>query len=169
MSQHDESLPPLIEWSQDLSVGIQEIDDQHRVLVDLLNQINEAIHSHHGSDASQAILKELVDYTKIHFAVEESLMRVLGYPGYGEHKARHEELIHEVEALQDKLLSGKKGLSFELLHFLKMWLTKHILTEDMSYAPFFLEKGVLPGSPRLSPGRRLWQFVTASGRRQDQE
>lgn len=153
-----------MEWSQSLSVGIQEIDDQHRVLVDLLNQINEAIHSHHGSDATHAILKDLVDYTKIHFAVEESLMRVLGYPGYEEHKDRHRELIHEVEELQDKLLSGQKGLSFELLHFLKMWLTRHIMSEDMSYAPFFLKKGVIASSPHLSPGRRLWQFMTSSGR-----
>ena len=72
----------LIEWTDELSVGIQEIDDQHRLLVSILNKLHTAMYEHQGKEVAEKILNELVDYTKIHFAVEESLMRVLGYPQY---------------------------------------------------------------------------------------
>lgn len=75
-----------IVWSDELSVGIEEIDEQHKVLVNLINRMHNAIAEKHGSEVVSGILAELVDYTKIHFAVEESLLRILGYPGYEEHK-----------------------------------------------------------------------------------
>ncbi len=149
----------LVQWSDELSVGIQEIDEQHRVLVNLLNQLNDAIQHHHGSVAAQAILGELVDYTKIHFAVEESLMRILGYPGYDDHKALHDQLIDEVKELQEKLATGKKSISFELLHFLKMWLTKHIMDEDQQYGPYFLNKGAVATFNKPSWGSRFWHSL----------
>src|SRR5512140_2145124 len=65
-----------IEWSDELSVGIQEIDEQHKVLVGLVNDMHRAIHEHHGRDTARAILEKLGDYTRVHFAVEESLMRI---------------------------------------------------------------------------------------------
>ena len=80
-----------VEWSDVLSVGIEEIDAQHKVLVDLVNEMHQAIHQRRGSDAVREILAQLADYTRIHFAVEESLMRILGYPGYDDHKAEQEE------------------------------------------------------------------------------
>ena len=126
----------LIEWSDELSVGIQEIDEQHKVLVGLVNEMHEAIHARHGSEVSSEILQRLADYTKIHFAVEESLFRIFDYPGYEEHKAQHDELIREILELQAKIATGKTNISFQLLHFLKMWLTQHILKHDMEFAPF---------------------------------
>jgi len=150
----------LIEWTDDLSVGIQEIDDQHQLLVSLLNKLHNAIHQHHGKEAAQAILGELVEYTKIHFVVEESLMRILGFPGYDDHKAQHDHLIAEINELQEKLASGKKSISFELLHFLRMWLTKHIMEEDQQYGPFFLSKGAVATSDsKRSLAGRLWSSL----------
>ena len=158
--QNDYSSPSkLIEWNDELSVGIQEIDDQHQLLVSLLNKLHAAIHQHHGREAAQAILGELVDYTKIHFAVEESLMRILGFPGYEEHKVQHDTLIGEVKELQEKLASGKKSISFELLHFLRMWLTKHIMNEDQQYGPFFLNKGAIATDDKKSIAGRLWKSL----------
>ena len=96
-----------VEWSDTLSVGIEEIDEQHKVLVELINRMHEAIHQRHGSDAVKGILVDLADYTRIHFAVEESLMRILNYPDYENHKAIHEELLQHVLELQEKVESGK--------------------------------------------------------------
>lgn len=132
----------LIEWSDKLSVGIQEIDEQHMVLVGLLNDLHTAIHEQHGGDACAAILDQLVDYTRIHFAVEESLMRILEFPDYEAHKDEHEELLLEVRKLQGKIAAGTANISFELLHFLRMWLTNHILDSDMEYTDHFLSRGV---------------------------
>ncbi len=146
-----------VEWSNDaLSVGIEEIDEQHKVLVGLVNRMHEAIHQRHGSEAVIGILTELADYTRIHFAVEESLMRILGYPGYEEHKDVHEELLQHVIELQEKVASGKTAIGFELMHFLKTWLTKHIMDEDMNYSAFFLAAGAKPRLEKKSWIKRLW-------------
>ncbi|MCP3850939.1 MAG: hemerythrin family protein [Gammaproteobacteria bacterium] len=145
-----------IEWSEELSVGIEEIDEQHKVLVGLINRMHVAIEEKHGSDVVISILSELADYTKIHFAVEESLMSILEYPGYQEHKDIHDELLEHVVELQKKVVSGKLSISFELMHFLKSWLSKHILEEDMKYTGFFLAAGAQPELPKKSWFQRLW-------------
>jgi hemerythrin len=145
-----------VEWSDTLSVGIEEIDEQHKVLVDLVNKMHEAIHQRHGSDVVISILSDLADYTRIHFAVEESLMRILNYPGYEAHKEIHEELLGAVADLQEKVATGKKSIGFELMHFLKTWLTKHIMEEDMQYSGFFIASGAQPTLGKKSWIKRLW-------------
>lgn len=145
-----------VEWSDDLSVGIEEIDDQHKVLVDLINEMHDAIHKRHGSDVVKEVLNRLADYTKIHFAVEESLMRILGYPDYEAHKAQHEKLIDAMHDLQHKVETGKTSIGFELMHFLKVWLTKHIMESDMNYSGFFLQAGAKPKLKKKSWTARLW-------------
>jgi hemerythrin len=147
----------LIEWSDELSVGIQEIDEQHRVLVDLLNEMHTAIHEHHGREVSIRILQQLMEYTKIHFAVEESLMRIFEYPGYEEHKLQHEHLIKEIHDFEHKIVFEGNPISFQLLHFLRMWLTKHILESDMDYSPFLLKAGIKAKSGKQTWFKRLWR------------
>lgn len=145
-----------IEWSDQLSVGIEEIDAQHQMLVELVNEMHDAIRNKHGSDVVHDILDRLTDYTRIHFAVEESLMRILNYPGYEEHHAQHLDLIDHVIQLQKKVASGKTAIGFELMHFLKTWLTKHILEEDMQYSGFFLAAGAKPRLEKKGWVSRLW-------------
>lgn len=131
-------------WSDELSVGVKQIDEQHKVLVNIINQMHIAIEHHHGSDVVIEILAELTEYTKMHFIVEESLMSILGYPGYEDHKEIHDELLEHVAGLQKKVASGRMAISFELMHFLKSWLSKHIMEEDMQYSGFFLAGGARP-------------------------
>jgi hemerythrin len=140
-------------------VGIDEIDAQHQVLVDLVNEMHDAIHARHGSEVVQDVLGKLADYTKIHFAVEESLMRILGYPGYEEHKAQHEELIHSMVDLQHKVQTGKTAIGFELMHFLKIWLTKHIMESDMQYSDYFLEAGLKRKFKKKTWSAKLWDHL----------
>ena len=64
-----------VEWSNELSVGIEEIDAQHQVLVDLLNQVHEAIQQRQGLETTWVIVQKLYEYTRVHFAVEESLLK----------------------------------------------------------------------------------------------
>lgn len=128
----------LLEWNDGFEVGIQEIDEQHRTLVDLLNQLHAAIRDHKGSAASREILDRLAEYTRTHFLLEESLMRVSHYPGFEIHKQQHEDLINQVKSLQEKIDSGQASISFELLHFLQVWLTKHINESDKRFGKHFL-------------------------------
>jgi len=145
-----------VEWSEELSVGVEEIDEQHKVLVGLVNEMHDAIHQRHGSEVVQEILAKLADYTRIHFAVEESLMRILNYPGYEDHKEQHEELLQHVVELQEKVRTGKTSIGFELMHFLKVWLTKHIMESDREYSEHFLSAGANAKLSKRSWVSRLW-------------
>jgi hemerythrin len=147
---------PLIQWTSELSVGVEELDAQHRVLVDLINQLHHSIVIHRGGDEANAILGRLIEYTRIHFAVEESLMRLFDFPDYETHKASHEELISEVHRLHDKVVLEGKAITFELMHFLKRWLTHHIMSSDQQYTPFFLARGVQARYQKPSWLHRLW-------------
>ena len=147
-----------IEWSNELSVGIEEIDAQHKVLVDLLNQIHEAIQQRRGAEVTNQILERLGEYTRIHFAVEESLMRIMHYPEYERHKVEHDKLIAQLNSFRTKLVSGKTSISFDLAHFLKLWLTKHIMETDKYYVPYFLGQGVRPELAKPSWVQRLWSI-----------
>ncbi len=127
----------LFQWTDEFSIGIDEMDEQHKELVDLLNQLHTAIREHHGSVTSRQILDKLADYTRTHFAVEESLMRVSKYPNLIAHKEMHADLISQVRALQQKLDTGESAITFELLHFLKVWLMRHINETDKHFGAYF--------------------------------
>jgi len=148
-----------IEWSSALSVGIEEIDAQHKVLVDLLNQVHEAIQQRKGAEATKDIVEQLGEYTRIHFAVEESLMRILHYPGYERHKEEHDRLIEQLNGFRTKLQEGTGSISFELAHFLKVWLTRHIMEGDKRYSPYFLEQGIRPELSKKSWVKKLWRSM----------
>jgi hemerythrin len=126
-----------IQWDASFSVGIDEIDQQHQGLISLLNELHEATLVQHGSDVCDSILNQLIEQTRIHFAVEESLMRILAYQDYQDHKYHHDQLLNQVLALKEKVHQGRRSISFELLHFLKQWLIRHIIEEDNLYVAHF--------------------------------
>jgi hemerythrin len=129
------------QWTEEYSVGISEIDDQHKTLFELIDRIHTGILEHKGTAACVQVLDELIDYTRIHFGLEQSLMHMGHYPEYEAHCALHRDLVAEVESMQSKIHSGSAAISFELLHFLRNWLSKHILGEDKKYAEYFFDSG----------------------------
>ncbi len=153
-----------IEWTDELSVGIQEIDEQHKILVGLLNRLYEAIIKKTDDLEIERVLNELAQYTVIHFAVEESLMRIFNYPDYEEHKRHHEELTQQVVDLQRKLNQGEVSISMEVLHFLRHWLTEHIMGEDKRYGPYMLERGLEKHWAKRSWVGRVWNSMHLSHR-----
>jgi hemerythrin len=153
-----------VEWSTPLSVGIDEIDAQHRALIDLINALHEAVEEGRTREQQLDALGRLAEYTKIHFAVEESLMRILGYPDYERHKGQHEGLIRSMVDLQRRLTSGEAPIDASLMAHLKHWLLDHIVQSDQDYSRCFLEAGALAQHQRASWATRLWdhlQFCSA--------
>ena len=133
----------LIRWDDSLSVNIALVDRQHRKLVELINQLFEALRAGKGKEALAPVLESLVDYTQRHFTDEERMMNSHGYPGLEEHREAHAHLIARVTEFQTKLAQGKETISSELFNFLKSWLLHHIKEKDKAYAPFLNSKGVL--------------------------
>ena len=118
-------------WDHILSVGIDEIDDDHRKLVNLFNILNHSVTERDAPDYLEAVLEELISCTVWHFCHEERLMLKYGYEGIAEHKMEHKELIRSAKELQQKILQAGKLVANEDIEFLEHWLTEHILTADM--------------------------------------
>ncbi len=131
-----------IEWGEHLSVGVTVFDNEHKQLVSLVNKLNHAVMSGSAKKTMEEILRNLVNYTKIHFKHEEDYMVLYGYPEYEKHKKEHEDLTDQVMDFYTRYQEGKAVFSLELMNFLKDWLTNHILGSDKKYKKFFLSKNV---------------------------
>ncbi len=129
-------------WSEQYSVGVEQIDAEHKQLVAMLNTLYEAMYQGKGKDSLDQILQGLIRYCQTHFASEERLMRMHGYPEYHQHKTIHRKMAQQVLKLQDEFQSGRLVSPIQISNFLKDWLSKHILGTDMKYASFFQDKGV---------------------------
>ena len=125
-----------IVWSDVLSIGVDEIDEDHRRLVDIFNVLNHAVAEGDSREYLTAILEELINCTIWHFSHEERLMLKYGYEGLEEHKTEHQELIDSVKALQQKVLQMDRPMAEEEINFLERWLTGHILSTDMQLGSF---------------------------------
>ena len=126
-----------MEWSDNFSVGKQEIDDQHKELIRILNDIDSTIRKEEFSYLNLAnIVSELEKYVKYHFDYEENLMYKRAYPGIAEHTSAH-------NAFRDKLqntyvLDIQKPVQFyyNMSDYLVKWLTEHIMQIDKRLGEF---------------------------------
>jgi hemerythrin len=120
-----------IVWSDILSVEIDEIDEDHRKLVNIFNILNHAVSERESPEYLAAVLEELINCTVWHFSHEERLMLKHGYREMEAHKVEHQELIRTARKLQQELLQVNMPVAEEEIVFLERWLTEHILTFDM--------------------------------------
>lgn len=125
-----------IVWSKILSVGVEEIDEDHRKLFGIFNELNRAVMAGASADYLAATLEELINCTVWHFSHEERLMLKHGYDGIEEHQTEHRELIQGARDLQQQLLAAGQGVADEQIAFLDRWLTAHILTTDQRLGAF---------------------------------
>ena len=128
-----------LSWSDNLSVEVDEIDDDHRRLVDLYNQFAHAVAEGESPDYLEAMLEELISCTAWHFKHEERLMLKYEYPGFEDHKKEHTELIEGVDELRQKFLGAGKQASDEDVGYLESWLIEHILVTDMPLGAYIAE------------------------------
>ena len=127
-------------WDDSLSVQIQEIDEDHRRLVDLFNILSHSVEEGDTRNYIDAVLDELISCTVWHFRHEERLMLKYSYDGFLEHKNEHQELIESAKALQQKFQQKSESLTSANIKFMEHWLTGHILGTDMALGEFLGEK-----------------------------
>lgn len=130
------------DWQDDYSVNVVEIDEQHKKLVGMLNDLFTALKAGDGREALEKILNGLVEYTVTHFATEERLMKKAGYPGYLEHKEKHEKMAAKVLDFVQKYQTNEMKSPIEISNFLKDWLKKHIMNTDKAYGPYLNGYGI---------------------------
>jgi len=132
----------LFEWTPEIAVGIQSIDDQHKKLISLINDVSDAMKARKAAQVIGGILQELSDYTVHHFGNEERAFDKYDYPKKEEHKAQHKIYVDKIAELIERNNKGELGISVSVLDFLMEWITNHIMKIDMQYVPFFSDKEI---------------------------
>lgn len=140
--QSTANIPDLVPWGPNIMIGIKRVDDQHKVLVKMINDLHKAMKGRQGQTALDRIMGELVDYTVMHFGMEEKIFAQYGYEEERQHKAIHKKLVAQVVDYQKKLKTGDPTLSIDLMAFLRTWLTDHIKGIDTKYVSFMKEHGI---------------------------
>jgi hemerythrin len=130
-----------MKWTKEFSVGIHDIDVQHQTLSDCIASLENAIVGRERWSAVHIALANLVDFARIHFAVEESLMRIHDYPGLEEHIHEHWQFSEDLKKLKQKALTA--DVSKEMIAFIRDWLDQHVVESDKRYALHFLRRVAL--------------------------
>lgn len=126
----------LFEWKADYELDISQIDDQHKELVRMINDLYSSIKAEDSGDAINQTLNQLLQYVDVHFETEERAMQDRHYPGLPDHIQLHDDLRKKVLELRKEQLQGREIATFELLNFLTDWLKNHIATIDMAFGRY---------------------------------
>jgi hemerythrin len=129
-------------WNPSLSIKVEALDEQHKTLVNMVNELHDAMKEGKGSQTLGDVLNSLVSYTDSHFADEVRLMEIHAYPDMAEHKEIHESLLKQVLELLKRFKSGRAILTLDVMMFLKDWLVTHIQGDDKKFGVFLNSKGV---------------------------
>jgi hemerythrin len=131
-----------VEWAEYLSVGVAEIDDQHKLLFDKFNALLAACDTGSSADEVNRLFSFLGTYVVTHFSDEERLMQRLGFPDYPKHREMHQDFIRQVDALRERLESEGpiQRLVTSLTLAINGWLIEHISRMDRAVGRFVKEK-----------------------------
>ncbi len=133
----------LMTWDESLSVGIASIDDQHKKLMSMINDLHDGMMAKKSREVLGPILESLILYTAEHFEYEETLFATTGYPDGQEHKQEHAKLKQKAIDIHERFKASSSGaISLEVLNFLKDWLSGHIKGSDKQYTAHLLARGV---------------------------
>jgi len=126
----------VINWDNSYSVGVEVIDNQHKELIKMLNELLNAMKDGKGSDAITQIVGSLAEYAKVHLNTEEALMSKYNYAEINSHKAEHDALRNKVDQYKRLLPAVTNLQTIELMNFLSNWLNDHIKGTDKKLGKF---------------------------------
>lgn len=129
-------------WDDSYSLGIEAIDEQHKRLVYMLQDMEAAMNAGRGGNLTLDVINRMREYAAEHFADEEALLEQHGYPNLPTHLAEHNVFRSRVEELSHALPESDQKKSREVLNFLFQWLVEHIQGTDRAYAAYLKERGV---------------------------
>ncbi len=127
-----------IRWDDSYSVGIDKIDSQHKIIIKLINDLNEKLSAGVNREDLDSVMKELYKYTKFHFQEEEELMEKYKFPLFNEHLKMHREFVGRLQTICKNDDIFMDGVS--IISFLCEWLINHILEEDKKYSSYAIIK-----------------------------
>ena len=134
-------------WDHKYDTGIAMIDDQHKELLQLINELHQACVSGQGvGDVFTGAMHRMVEYVHFHFGAEQQLLSKVKYPDYHEHKKQHDALIKNILDAAKDYSEGKRFVPNNFVRTLKEWVFGHIAVSDKHYASYIMDqkkKGLL--------------------------
>lgn len=134
-------MEPIV-WKEGFSVGVSEMDSQHKKLIGMINMLIDNPKAKTDSVTVSDMLTEMIKYAQEHFRAEEALMAEHGYPLKDLQTEEHRAFVKKTVDFCTAAEVGVDILPQAMLEYLKNWLIHHILEQDMKYKPFFLERGL---------------------------
>jgi hemerythrin-like metal-binding protein len=138
-----------IVWSDTCQIGVASLDEEHRLLVGILNRIIQAIGTPNERTIADRSLRELFAYTTYHFSHEEELMALYEYPDQEQHQEQHQQFIGRLRQFDRAFVDGSIIVA-DLCLFLRSWLMGHIFSIDARLGAYL--------APRLSPAISPQEF-----------
>ncbi len=132
----------LSQWHPNYSVFVKELDDQHKVLIDMINQIYNAYLQNLNKEKVLEIITKMSEYAALHFANEEKYFEKFGYEDAEKHISEHTNFLKKAAAFQSDYKQNKILLSLQVINFLQEWLNKHMLGTDKKYVSCFQNGGL---------------------------
>jgi len=141
-----------VKWNEAYALGIKIIDDQHKELLNIVNDIfnHASINQREEQEYFKDVIKQAVNYIKYHFATEEKIMTSTKYKGYDEHKKHHEDFILKVVKTAKDYEAGKRLTLTNFGYFLKDWVLSHIAVMDKKYCDYFRSIATKKADGKLS-------------------
>jgi len=141
-----------VSWSDSYSMGVKLIDDQHK---GLLNYVNDLFNHASGNEVEERayfkeVINQAVQYIKMHFQTEEKLMASTKFPGYANHKKTHDDFTLMVVKSVKDFESGKRLVLEKFAYFLKDWVLTHVAVVDRQYAEYFRKIATRKADGKLS-------------------
>jgi len=142
----------LITWTDKLSCGIKLVDDQHKELVALVNEMFNHVTGNELQEKNyfSRVINDAVSYVKVHFATEEKLMIATKFDGYAEHKKEHDSFVLAVVENIKDYQAGKRLTLSTFTRFLKDWVLSHIALMDKKYFDYFKKVASRKADGKLS-------------------
>ena len=130
---------PLAQWDPTLSVGVAVLDRDHRALLNMLNELFDAMKQGQEAELLPQLFLRLHEYISTHFVREEAMMAQCGYPDLAAHHSEHLHLATRVSELSQRYQEGKSSdINLELLVLFKTWLMSHIRVSDYQYKAYLV-------------------------------
>jgi len=132
----------IISWGPRFKIGLETIDDQHKVLVSLINKLFVSFGRNESKQQLGKVIDELFEYTAFHFGFEEKYFSEFRFPDQSNHVMQHNKFVEKVKKFKQDFKTGDATVSIDIIDFLKDWLVSHILKSDKGYVKLFREKGI---------------------------
>ncbi|OEU66219.1 MAG: hemerythrin [Desulfovibrio sp. S3730MH75] len=133
---------PILTWKDDYSVGVKKIDEEHKMLIEMINKAYDSVETMREEKILVELIEEMRSYAMTHFATEEMYMKHYNYPLSDTHRMQHNEFLIKVASTDNLLFSDNSKVDpLKIFRFLADWLRNHILKTDKKFGAFLIEKG----------------------------